>query len=310
MAVTTDAYTASDLAAVIPEVWSPLANKELFAKTVFANFCTDLSPFMAEGGDIVHVPGVYTNSFTPNTQSTQGAEVTTESVAMDDNTLTVNVHKYIAILIGDKDLAQIASKYDVSKIWAEKMGDTLADALEDALAALWSSISTNTVGDTATVLSDSEVRQTIEKLASSNFDLSEAAFFVHPYVFWNQLHAVAKYYTSSTLGNQNVPGPVVTGNFAGNTAMERALVGQLYGIPVYTSTNVVGALQTYRNLLLHKSAFAFALQTRGGGVVRIQAENAIRNLSLLMVADIVYGVAVIREPGAVLMNASSAFLGS
>lgn len=310
MAVTTDPFVAGDLAAVIPEVWSPFGNKEFFAKTVLANFCLDLSSSVAEGGDIVHVPGVYTNAMTVQTQSTQGAEVTTVGPAMDDNTLTVNTHKYIAVLIGNKDMQQIASKYDISKIWAEKMGGSLANALEAAIAALWSSISTNSIGDTATVLADSEVRQAINALDSTNFPLDELAFFVHPYVYWNQLHAITKYYQQYSTGPGNVAGPVVTGNFNGNTALAKALKGQLYGIPLYTSSNIVSGLQTYRNLLLHKSAFAFATQTQGGSPVRFQMDYLLQNLGTLAVAEIIYGVAVIREPGAVLLNASSSFLGS
>lgn len=84
--------------------------------------------------------------------------------------------KYIAIIIGDKDMNQIAAQYDISAIWAKKMAGALADALEDSLAALWSSISTNTIGDTATVVTDSEIRQAINKLDSTNYDLTECAF--------------------------------------------------------------------------------------------------------------------------------------
>ena len=218
--------------------------------------------------------------------------------------------KHIAILIGDKDANQILRSVNISKMWQEKMADALAKVLEAAIAALWSSLSTNTVGDTATVLADAEVRQAIEKLASANVPLDECAFFVHPYVYWNQLHSIAKYYQQYSVGPGNVAGPVTTGNFGGNTSMARALMGQLYGIPVFTSTNVVGALQTYRNLLLHKDAFAFAVQTSGANHVRIQASYELRNLATLTIADIIYGVAVIREPAAVLVNASSAFIGS
>jgi hypothetical protein len=53
MAVTTDAYTSSDLAAMIPEVWAPIVNEPLFPKAVAANFFTDLSEYVVEGGDIV-----------------------------------------------------------------------------------------------------------------------------------------------------------------------------------------------------------------------------------------------------------------
>lgn len=310
MSVVTDPFTAVELAAVIPEKWLPIVNEEFFAKTVLANFVTDLSPYATDGGDILHVPGVYTNAFTIQTQTTQGAEVITEAKTMDDNTLTINTHKYIAIIIGDKDMNQIAAQYDISAIWAKKMAGALADALEDSLAALWSSISTNTIGDTATVVTDSEIRQAINKLDSTNYDLTECAFFFHPYIFWLQLHAIAKYYQQYSVGLINQGGPVVTGNFNGNTSMAKALRGQLFGIPVYTTSNIVSGLQTYRNLLLHKSAFAFAVQNKGAGKVRVQMEYQLRNLGTLTVADIIYGVAVIREPGAVLINGSSAFIGS
>lgn len=86
--------------------------------------------------------------------------------------------------------------------------------------------------------------------------------------------------------------------------------GVLFGIPVFTTSNIVSGLQTYRNLLLHKRCFGFAVQTRGGNKVRVQMENQIRNLGMLAVVDILYGVKVLREPAGVLINASSAFLGS
>jgi len=309
MAVTTDPFTASDLASFIPEVWTPIVNEALFADAVLTNFCTDLSDYASEGGDIFHVPDIFTNKLTVSTQSTQGAEITTASPASVDTTLTVNTHKYVAFIIGDKDMVQLATKYGLNDKYAKEAVSLLLEAVEQDLAALWSSITTNTIGDTATVLSDAEIRQGIEKLATGKYKLSECAFFIHTYVFWNQLHSVAKYYQQYSVGPSTQPGPVATGNF-GSAGFSQYMVGRLYGIPVYATPNIVSGLQTYRNLLLHKSAFGFAIQTKGGNRVRVQAENAIRNLGMLTVVDVVYGVGVLREPGAVLLNASSAFIGS
>ena len=310
MAVTTDAFAAADLAGIIPEIWQPLVLKQLFAKTVFANFFTDLSAYAQGGGDIIHVPGLFTNAFSVSTQSTQGAEITTQGPAQDDVTLTINTHSYIAYIIGDKDYAQIAKNiYNYSSVYAEKVGGALANDLEAALAALWSGLSTNSVGDTATSLVDTEIRAAIEKLASANFDLNECAFFVHPYVFWVQLAGIAKYYDASQAGPGSTSGFVRTGNF-GPADTSRGLVGTLYGIPVYQSSNVVSGLSTYRNLLAHKTAFGFAIQTPGGSKVRVQTENAIRNLGMLTVADILYGVVELRDAAAVVINANTSFLGS
>ena len=309
MAVTTDPFTATDLAAVISETWTTIVNEKTFNDTVLANFVTDLSSFASEGSDIFHVPDLFTNSLTVSTQSTQGAEITTASPATVDTTLTINTHKYVAFIIGDKDMVQIASRYDVSEMYAREAVKLLTEALEQDIAALWSSITTNAVGDTATVLSDAEIRTGINAMESGKYRLDECAFFFHPYVYWNQLHAVAKYYQQYSVGPSTSAGPVKNGNFS-SEGYQLNFKGVLYGIPVFTTTNIVSGLQTYRNLLLHKRAFGFAVQSKGGAKVRVQAENAIRNLGMLTVVDMVYGVAVLREPAAVLLNASSAFLGS
>jgi len=296
----TDAYTAANLAAMIPEIWSPIVNEPKYAPMTIANFVMDLSSYMSDGGDIVHVPNIYTNEFTVNTQTTQGNGVVDESVAQVDTTLTVDTHKYVAWIIGDKDMRQLATKYSLNEKYASEARNLLVKALEDSLYALWSSISTNTVGDTATVLTDLEIRQTINALDSTNYELEDCAFFFHPTVFWNQISGISKYYDMSVNGMQSV---VKTGNFGPMTGPGRK--GILYDVPVFTSSRVVSGLQTYRNLLLHKSAFGFALQTRGGGIARVQAEYQLRNLGLLTVADIIYGVGVLREPGAVLVNANT-----
>lgn len=309
MAVTTDPFTASDLAAVISETWTTIVNEKTFNDTVLANFCTDLSSFATDGSDILHVPDLYTNALTVSTQSTQGAEITTAGPAQVDTTLTINTHKYVAFIIGDKDLVQVASRYDVNEMYAREAVKLLTEALEAALAALWSSITTNVVGDTATVLSDAEIRIGIFKMENLKYHLDECAFFFHPYVYWEQLHAVTKYFQQYSYGPSNEPGAVRTGNF-GTAGYALNFKGFLYGIPVYTTSNIVSGLQTYRNLLLHKRAFGFAVQTKGGNKVRVQVENAIRNLGMLTVVDMVYGVAVLREEAAVLLNSSSAFIGS
>lgn len=309
MAVTSQPFTASDLVAVVSETWTGIVNEKTFNDTVLANFITDLSDYATEGSDIFHVPNLYTNALTVQTQSTQGAEVTTASATEVDTTLTVNTHKYVAFIIGDKDMQQIAARYDANVMYAREAVKLLTEALEQSITALWSSLTTNLVGDTATVLSDAEIRQGLYSLENLKYHLDECAFFFHPYVYWEQLHAVVKYYQQYSYGPANEPGAVRTGNF-GTAGYALNFKGYLYGVPVYTTSNIVSGLQTYRNLLLHKRAFGFAVQTKGGNKVRVQMENAIRNLGMLTVVDIIYGVAVLREEAAVLLNASSAFIGS
>lgn len=309
MAVTTDPFDATELVAVIPEVWTPVVNEKFFDETVLANFITDLSEFATEGGDIFHVPDIYTNAFSVGTQSTQGAEIDTSAPATVDTTLTVNTHKYVAYLIGDKDMKQVASKYNINEVYARQAAGLLAEALEQSIAALWSSLTTNTVGDTATVVSDAEIRQALLKIELQKAPLNECAFFFHPYTYWNQLHAITKYYQQYSFGPSNVGGMAATGNF-NSSGYRREYKGMLYGVPVFTTNNIVSGLQTYRNMLLHPKALGFAIQTKGGNRIRVQADNLVQNLGMLTVVDIVYGVAALRESLGVVINGSSSFIGS
>ena len=305
MTLGTNQFSSATVVAMVPEVWSTMILEEMHAKAVASNFFTDLSSWVTNGGDTIHVPDVYTNTFTVQTQSTQGTEVTLGYPAQVDVTLSTWLHKYIAFQIGDKELAQLSKSYDFNAVYARKISESLIDALETSIFGLWSGLTTNSVGDTATVLSDAEVRQSIEKLAAGNFPLTECAWFIHPYVFWLQLGAISKYYDMAQSGFKYV----MEGNF-GPMDASRGRQGTLYGIPIFVSTNVASGLQTYRNILAHKSAFGFAIQTPGGKDVRVQIENRLEFLSTVVVADILYTVGELRDGAAVVVNASSAFIGS
>lgn len=319
MAVTSDAFNATDLSAVIPEVWTPIVMEELFARAVAANFFTDLSPYLANGGDIAHVPDVFTNAFSVSTQSTQGAEITTQGPAQNDITLSVTTHNYIAYIIGDKDRKQLLSSFDFNAVYAKKAAGALRIALEDALFGLWSGLSTNVVGDTATVTTDAEIRQAIYALENASVDTldGDTAFFFHPYTFYVQLGAVAKYYDQSQRGPNSAAGFVGTG-YLNQGNYQTGLKGVLYGIPTYVSSRIISGLSTYRNLLCHKEAFGFATQNltsplsmgMEGGRVRAQAEYQLRNLGWLAVVDMLLGVTELRDGHGVVINGSSAFIGS
>lgn len=298
----TDAYTASDLATMIPEIWSPIVLQPNFNETTILNWATDLSPYMVEGGDIVHVPDIYTNVFSVSTQSTQGAGIVDQSVAVEDKTLNVNLHKYIAYIIGDKDMVQLATKYQLNEKYAVETRNLLIQAIETSLYSLYSSLSTNNIGDTTTSLSDYEIRVALATVEGLKYRRSDYAFFIHPTVYWKQLAGITKYYTYE----QSRLDIIATGGM--NTrASNLNYKGVLYDVPVYTSSLVQNALLNYYNLLLHRETFGYAIQTKGvgrSGIVRVQSDYQLRNLGTLVVADVIYGVAVLRENSGVILNAS------
>lgn len=297
MAVTTAPFTNANLAATIPAIWSDIVNQANFPKAVLTNFVTDLSAYMEEGGSVVHVPNIYTNVFTVSTQGTQGAEITTQNPAQVDVTLTINVHIYVAWIIGDKDLYQLAQKYQLNEKYATEAVNVLTQALEDALFALYTSLTTTGVGNGTLVQADIDLRQAIRTLDSANFDMSETAFFFHPVIYWDQLGGIVKYY-SQYASDLNY---IKSGNF-GPMDASRGFKGEIYGQPVFTSSRVPAAATVYKNLFLHRAAFGFAIQTAGTDQVRVQMEYQLRNLGMLAVVDLVYGVGVLRSDAGVVLS--------
>ena len=315
MAVTSAPLTKSDADAMIPEVWAPIVNEKNFPKAVISNFVTDLSEYISEGGDIIHIPDAYTNTFTVQTQSTEGAEVTTTGPALVDDTITVDTHKYVAFVIGDKTMKQIAAIYDLNEVYGRECQGLLMLELEDALFALWSSLTTTAVGDTGNGVKDTDIRKALSTLDSADFNLEELAFFFHPEVFWTQLHGISKYYTDDT-ANLMLH---VDGNFGPVSDPSRGMRGALFGRPIFVSSRVVESLATYRNMLLHPRAFAFGIHTSGtlpqefGSApirIRVQAEYQLRNLGVLTVVDMIYGTGVLRPDAGVVINSSNEFLTS
>jgi len=312
MALSTDPWDATELVAYINEVWPGVTDEEFFAPAVAANFFRDFSRFATAGGDIFHIPDAFTNAFTVQTQSTQATEVTTDAPATTDNTLTINNHVYIATLLGDKDAQQVAAQYSLSEIYNRKATGTLVEDLEADIFGLHSSVTTNTQGDTASVISDVEIRLALETLESADVPRDEIAFFFHPYSYYSQILAIQKYYDASQAGWQRGMESVIPGGNLGRATrgQNNAVKGTLFGVPVFTTSKVVNTLLAVKNLLAHRDSFTFATQTPGGSRIRRFASYWHENLGTLVTWDMINGVTANREATAVVINGSNAFVGS
>lgn len=299
----TNTYTAADLVAVIPEMWTPVVLEAYFAKTVAANFFLDLSAEGRGGGDIFHVADIFTNILTSAAKS-NGAEVTLVSPTSVDVTITVNTWRHIAYLIEDMELQHSPDGYAILRRLSEQAGRVLADDLEDNLLALWSGLS-QTGGSTGAAVTDLQIRQAVRTLDANNVPKEDRGWFIHPRVFWDQIAAIQKFYDSSMRGLTGAgTGPTVTGNF-GDFNLNRGLYGHLYGDPVFVTTNVVTNLTAYRNIYAHRDAFGFLVITPGGNRVRLQSKYVLENLGVLTVADTIYGSAELRDTSGFVLNGST-----
>lgn len=298
-------YTGANLVAVVPEIWSDIMNEAKFPQFVLQNFVTDLSDYATDGGDIIHVPNLFTNVFTASTQTTQGTDVLTNAIAQNpatvDVTLTINTHIFVSWVIGDLDMAQVARKYDLSAAYAREAVSVLLNALEIALFSLHGSLTATPLGSAA-AMSDLVIRQGISYMDTNSFEADQTAFFFHPLVFWTQISGLAKFNPNYS-SNFNI---IKTG-LMGEGSSATKMMGVLYGRQVFISPRVVLAT-TYKNLLLHKAAFGFAVQKRGdtGSKVRVDIAYERRQLAWTGIVDLRYGVAVLRaDAGVALLTDAS-----
>lgn len=297
----TDTYSSTDLQYSIPEIWGPKVNELFKAKLGAANFFTDLSADMPEG-DTLNIPGIYSNVFEAKDKS-NGDEVTLQSPAQTNNQLSVDTWKEVSYLIEDKELKQMKGSLNLQGRYAKQAAYTIKKALDTSLMSLYSGLS-QTVNDTANNVDDVSIREAVEELDSRDVPQEDRMFFFHPTVYWHDIMGIAKYYDASQAGWNNEKGPIISGNFGSKLSSGNGIRGMLYGVPVMTTTQVQadGADTAYFNMLAHKDAFVFAVQTPGGNRVRVQTDYQVPNLGMLWVNDIIYGVKENRDDAAVVIE--------
>ena len=155
-----------------------------------------------------------------------------------------------------------------------------------------------TLGTTQTLsadnsLSNADVETALGTLMSNDIPKEECAFFVNPLIYADLLNSKAfvasvnspaNYATSGALGN------VVSSGFASNEVMNTGEVGNLFGIPVFTSSLIATALDagTHAGYLCHKSSIALAVQQD----IRVQSAYDVSYLGTKVVADIIYGAVI------------------
>lgn len=303
--ILTDTFSATDLQYVISQIWAPKVEREYQANLLAADFFTDMSGMFAGGGNTLNIAEIFTNQFTasPKTNATQ---VTLVSPAQGTLTLTVNTWKEISYLIEDRELQLALQSSDYLEAYANQAQYVIAKALDTSLMALYSGLSQG-VNDTATDVSDADVRNAIETIVDSDAPFEGLSFFFHPTVIWHDLMGIAKYTNVYQAGPTNVPGVIITGVIGGGR-LQKSLRGYLYGIPVRETTQVQadGASSAFYNLLATPRAFSFAIRTPNGKRVRSQSNYWAAALGTLWTTDILYGVAELRDIEGVVIKSRQA----
>jgi hypothetical protein len=284
-------FDASDSAMLIPSKWANRVNDFFRAQLKAAAFFEDWSSDVSDGGSIVYVPVIPQLAAATKSAATE--------VVLQDNTsalvtLTINVHNHCAFMIEDVIASKFKTSYRAQSLYAENAGFSVAATLEDALLNLCRGFA-QIVGSSAAAIADSNIRAAIAYLDAANVPQEDRRFFLHPNVIWNQVQGIDRL---SVVQNTGGADPVLKGH-----------VGNLYGIPVISTSRLGTNLGHRDGMLAHKSALAFACANPAGmsgpNKVRLQTDYILQHLGTLVVADLIYGVIENRDTSGVWIKAKS-----
>lgn len=293
MALGSNQVTTTTAATFIPEVWSDEIVAAYKKNLVAANLFKKMS-FIGKKGDTVHIP-----SPTRGTASLKAAntQVALQAATEGDVSVTIDKHYEYSRLI--EDIVEVQALSSLRRFYTDDAGYALAKQVDTSLiqlgrtfnggsGATYSGAYIGSDGTTAytsgspnaAALTDAAIRRTIQRLDDNDVPM-DGRFFLIPPSARNTLMGLARYTEQAFVGEAG-----------GNNTIRNGEIGNLYGIPVFVSSNADTATGAARICLLgHKDA-AVLVEQQG---VRSQTQYKQEYLGTLYTADTLYGVAELRD---------------
>ena len=300
MALGTNHVTNTTAATFIPEIWSDeiiaAYKKSLVAANVFKKM-----GFNGKKGDTVHIP-----SPTRGSASLKAASTQVSLIAGTESEVIVNIDKHYEYSRLIEDITEVQALSSLRRFYTEDAGYALAKQVDTSLIELgrgfnggggtsaYSGAYSGADGTTAYVagantgvgaLTDAAIRRTIQRLDDNDVPM-EGRFFIIPPSARNTLMGLSRYTEQAFVGE--------TG---GNNTIRNGEIGNLYGIPVFVSSNAdttSGSTATRIALMGHRDAAVLVEQVG----VRSQTQYKQESLGTLYTADTLYGVKELRDGSA------------
>jgi N4-gp56 family major capsid protein len=296
MALGTNHVTNTTGATFIPEIWSDEVIAAYKANLVAANLFKKIS-FKGKKGDTLHIPKP-----TRGSASVKAAETQVTLIAATESEVQVAVDKHYEYSRLIEDITEVQALTSMRRFYTDDAGYALAKQVDTSLIQLGRGF--NTGGGTAAyedayigsdgttkyvaasnneaALTDAAVRRTIQRLDDNDVPM-DGRFLLIPPSARNTLMGLARYTEQAFVGE--------VGN--GNT-IRNGEIGNLYGIPVFVSSNcdtASGSGAARICLMGHKDSAVLAEQVG----VRSQTQYKQEYLGTLYTADTLYGVKELRD---------------
>lgn len=293
--------TTARTAGLVPTLWSD----EIFAAhkkvVVLANLVRKLN-VKGKKGDSIKLPKPARGTATLKASQTI---VSTIGESGSSVTITIDSHYHYARLI--EDVAEVQALSSMRKFYTDDAGYSLGVAKDSAIFAAATALNTSdaasAVGgawpgaviasdgttayvdanDNAATITDAGIRRAIQFLDDNDIPMNDR-YFVIPPVARRVLMGLARFTEQAFTGD--------TGN--GNT-IRTGKLGNIYGMPVYVSSNcpTTSGASGRICLLAHKDAIALA-EMLGP---RVQFQDKLEYLATLLVADNLFGAGEVYNAG-------------
>ena len=287
----------------IPEIWSDEIVATYKKNLVLANLVKKMN-FKGKKGDTVHIPAPTRGSASAKAASTQ---VTLIAATESEVVVTIDQHYEYSRLIEDIVEAQALSS--LRGFYTEDAGYALARQVDTSLiqlgrgvqgggsTAAYSGAFSGADGTTAYVagantglgaLTDAAIRRSIQRLDDNDIPM-DGRFLVIPPSSRNTLMGLARYTEQAFVGESG-----------GNNTIRNGEIGNLYGTPVFVTSNAdtTSGTTPCRIALLGHKDFAVFVEQQG---VRAQTQYKQEYLGTLFTADTLYGVKELRDNAAVAL---------
>lgn len=283
-----DAAAEFDL--VIPQIWSDDVLAIVYQEGVLINRIARHDRDIAAYGDTVNLPGMDTVSVNNVTQAT-GA-VTDQDITLLNVALVIN--KWTEATIQVVNMATMQARFDVISNFKQDFSSALIKQIDTDIAALYTDVTTNVVGDATTQFNEDIATAAIGKLLDTQFagalrDPNRVSFCLHSSQ-WKSVKKVSPWNEAQ-----------ITGEAMGGTL--KMTVPNVYGVPLYFSTVVAsdgGNPAARQNLLFLREAFCIAIQKE------IQfTELVSTGLAKRYNSNVLYGVKTRSQARAVLIKTAA-----
>ena len=299
-----NATTVTTADKFIPDIWSDEIVASYKKNLVLANLVMKMN-FKGKKGDVVHIPAPGRGSASAKT-ATDAVTLIVDTAS--EVTVSINKHYEYSRLI--EDIVEAQALNSMRNFYTSDAGYALAKQVDTDLIQLGRSSNggagTNVYatgafiggdGTTAYVagstnesaLTDAAIRRTIQRLDDNDTPM-DGRFFIIPPSSRNTLMGLARYTEQAFVGDGN--------------AIRNGEIGNLYGIPVFTSSNCDTTSGSARVCLMgHKDSMVLVEQVG----IRSQVQYKQEYLATLFTSDTLYGVAALRKAATTGAATSASF---